>query len=60
MAMNPRDLQLRDGSRAPTNRSASTRNASSARSRWSGKALQQHEALSTALGGFGIAKVRTR
>lgn len=56
MAMNPDDLKLRNGGRAPVNRATLKRG-----SEWNGMRRRfEHHKLAQALAGFGIAKVRTR
>lgn len=56
MAMNPEDLKMRDGQRAPTNR-ISERGPGDRAPRWK---QFKHRALSEALAGFGVPKVRVR
>ena len=60
MAINPDDVKLANGARAPTTRSGSTRNAAGGIARWRGERAFKHRALAQALAGFGVPKVRTR
>lgn len=60
MAMNPEDLKLRDGARAPGIRSATTKNRASAEARWGTLKRFDDSALGNVMAGFGVPKVRTR
>jgi hypothetical protein len=56
MAIDPRDLKLKNGERAPVNRATMKRGTE-----WNAMRRRfEHQQLHDALAGFGIAKVRTR